>query len=75
MIGMELITNRKIRQPASRAVEEIVNDAFKKGLLLLSCGESVIRFAPPLVIDRDFVDKSVYIFSEALSRKEKEMHG
>ena len=75
MIGMELVTNRKTRQPASRAVEEIVNDAFKKGLLLLSCGESVIRFAPPLVVDKDFVDKSVDIFSEVLSRKEKEMHG
>ncbi len=75
MIGMELVTNRRTRQPASRAVEEIVNDAFKKGLLLLSCGESVIRFAPPLIIDRDFVDKSVGIFSEVLSRKEKEMHG
>lgn len=74
MIGMELVTNRKTRQPASRAVEEIVNDAFKKGLLLLSCGESVIRFAPPLIIDRDFVDKSVDIFSEVLSRKEKEMN-
>ena len=75
MIGMELVTNRKTRQPASREVEEIVNDAFEKGLLLLPCGESVIRFAPPLIIDRNFVDKSVDIFSEALSRKEKEMHG
>lgn len=75
MIGVELVTDRKTRQPASRIVGEIVNNAFQKGLLLLSCGESVIRFAPPLVVDRDFVDKSIDIFLEVLSLKEKEMRG
>lgn len=75
MIGAEFVIDRKTRQPASRAVEEIVQDAFRKGLLLLACGESVIRFAPPLIIDRAFVDKSLDIFSEVLSHKEKEIRG
>jgi 4-aminobutyrate aminotransferase len=70
MIGVEFIADRKTRQPAGLAVKEIVNDAFKKGLLLLSCGESVIRFAPPLIVDREFVDKSLDIFSGVLSDRD-----
>jgi 4-aminobutyrate aminotransferase len=73
MIGAEFITDKKSRQPASLIVKEIVNDAFKKGLLLLPCGESVIRFSPPLLVDRDFVDKSLNIFLNVLSSKDLEM--
>jgi 4-aminobutyrate aminotransferase len=75
MIGLELVTDRKTRQPAAiRAVDEIFNDAFKMGVLFLPCGDSVIRFASPMTVDRDFVDKSVEIFSEVLSRIQKEIH-
>lgn len=75
MIGVEFVTDKKTQQPADNAVEEIVNFAFKKGLLLLPCGESVIRFAPPLIVDKVFVDKSLGIFSEVLSNIEKEIRG
>jgi 4-aminobutyrate aminotransferase len=73
MIGVEFVTDNKTREPASRTVEEIVNQAFQKGLLLLPCGESVIRFAPPLIVDRGFIDKSLDIFSEVLAYKEREI--
>jgi hypothetical protein len=36
--------------------------------------ESGLCFASPLIVDGGFVDKSVEIFSEVLSRKEKEIH-
>ncbi len=67
MIGVELVKNRRTREPEVVATNKIVQDAFRKGLLLLPCGDSVIRFAPPLVIDSDQVDRAVDIFSEVLT--------
>jgi 4-aminobutyrate aminotransferase len=72
MIGVELVKSRKTREPAAEAANKIAYEAFKKGLLLLPCGESVIRFAPPLVINRDQISMAVDIFSSILSRIEKE---
>jgi len=67
MIGVELVKNRRTREPAVTTTNKVVQDAFRKGLLLLPCGESVIRFAPPLVVDSDQVDRAVDIFSEILT--------
>jgi 4-aminobutyrate aminotransferase len=71
MIGVELVKDRKTKEPASHEAHEIVNQAFKKGLLLLPCGENVIRFSPPLVISSEEVDTAVEIFREVISQYEK----
>jgi 4-aminobutyrate aminotransferase len=71
MIGVELVKNRKTREPDGKAAHEVAQMAFKKGLLLLPCGENVIRFSPPLIINPAQVDIAVEIFSEALSQYEK----
>ena len=72
MIGVELVEDQKSRKPHKEAVEQIVQRAFQKGLLLLPCGESVIRFAPPMIITPAHVDIAVEIFTDVLSRYEKE---
>lgn len=72
MIGVEFVKDRKSRKPHKEAAEQIVQRAFQKGLLLLPCGESVIRFSPPLVIRQEQVDVALEIFTEVLSRYEKE---
>lgn len=71
MIGVELIKDQRTKEPASREVHEIANQAFRKGLLLLPCGENVIRFSPPLVISTEEVDIAVEIFREVISQYEK----
>lgn len=70
MIGVEIVKNRKTREPAVHAINTIALEAFRKGLLLLPCGESVMRFAPPLIVDKDQVDTAVDIFSKILSQIE-----
>ncbi len=72
MIGVELVKNRKSKEPYPDAAHEIVQRAFKKGLLMLPCGESVIRFSPPLIIQPSQLDRALEIFSEVLSGYEKE---
>lgn len=71
MVGVELVKDKRTKEPASREVNEIANQAFRKGLLLLPCGENVIRFSPPLVISSEEVDIAVEIFREVISQYEK----
>jgi 4-aminobutyrate aminotransferase len=41
--------------------------AFERGLLVLGCGDDVIRMSPPLVFRRDQADVALQIFEEAVS--------
>jgi 4-aminobutyrate aminotransferase-like enzyme len=41
-------------------------------MLLLGCGESVIRFAPPLNITRDLIDEGLEAFEASVSEAEAE---
>lgn len=66
MIGVELIKNPKTREPAVRETHEIAEKSFQKGILLLPCGENVIRFSPPLVISSEEIDVGLKIFSRVL---------
>jgi 4-aminobutyrate aminotransferase len=66
MIGIEFVTDRKTKDPAAEFTHELELMAFSKGLLLLSCGKSVIRVAPPLVITPYDVDRGLEILDECL---------
>jgi len=46
------------------AVEEA---AFRRGLLVLGCGENVIRMAPPLVFRKDQAESALEVFEEAVA--------
>ena len=58
MLGVEFATHE-----AAEAVQEA---AFQRGLLTLECGESSLRFSPPLIVDAESVDTAIRIFGEAL---------
>ncbi len=67
MIGVEFVKDRKTKEPATELTHALELKAFSKGLLLLSCGKSVIRVAPPLVLTAYDVDKGLEILDESLS--------
>jgi 4-aminobutyrate aminotransferase len=73
MIGIELVTDRASRQPASELRDRAVHLAFEHGLLLLGCGASVIRLAPPLVLSRAEAEEALAILDHALTLAEAEM--
>jgi 4-aminobutyrate aminotransferase len=72
MIGVEFVTDRKSKQPAKKLRDRIVHKAFSHGLLLLGCGESVVRFAPPLNIPRELVDEGLEVFEASVAEAEAE---
>jgi 4-aminobutyrate aminotransferase len=73
MIGVEFVTDRETKEPAKELTERIVDLGYERGLLMLSCGKSVIRIAPPLSISRSEVEEGLKMFEEAVGLAEKEM--
>jgi 4-aminobutyrate aminotransferase len=69
-IGVEFVHDARSRAPAPKVVEAVVHAAFGKGLLLLPCGESVLRLAPPLVIDDYDVDTALTILEHCIDEIE-----
>jgi len=67
MVGVELVEDSK-KTPATTKRNALIGEAFKKGLLLLGAGESSLRIAPPLIINREEIDMGLEIFEDALKR-------
>jgi 4-aminobutyrate aminotransferase len=59
MIGVEFATHQQ-----AAAVERA---AFDRGLLVLECGESTLRFCPAMIVDGPAVDAAVSLFNSALT--------
>ena len=68
MIGVELVEDRATKKPAKQLAEDVVERAFRNGLLLLTCGShgQVVRIIPPMVTTDDEVELALGISGEAL---------
>lgn len=66
MIGVEIVKDRHTKERAARWRDAIVQGAFRRGLLLLGCGENSVRFCPALTISPEEVDVGLTIFEEAV---------
>ncbi len=67
MIGVEFVRDRETKAPYEHLAHSIELAAFGKGLLLLGCGRSTIRIAPPLIIDEEDVRNGLRIIDEVLT--------
>jgi len=70
MIGVELVKDRVTKERASDLRNQLIQRAFRKGLLLLGCGENTIRFCPALTVSSDEIDVCLNIFEECLRNSE-----
>ena len=66
MIGMELVADRATRKPARELCDALITRAYHNGLILLSCGQSTVRFMPPLMITEADVDEAVALVELSL---------
>jgi 4-aminobutyrate aminotransferase len=73
MIGIELVRDQISKEPATALCNAVLRRAFEHGLLLLSCGRSVVRIAPALNITRPLVEEGLAIFDQVLTELEHTM--
>lgn len=66
MLAVEIVKDKETKEFAPEERDSIVQKAFLKGLLLLNCGRSAIRFCPPLILSRQDADIALSIFEESL---------
>ena len=74
-IGIELVKDRKSKEPAVEESERAVSLALEKGLILnLNYSKgfgNVIKMKPPLNIDDELIDKGLDILDDTLTEVEK----
>ena len=66
MIGMELVKDPATKAPARALCDALLTRAYHQGLLLLACGQSTVRFIPPLMVGRPHVDEALGLLEAAL---------
>src|ERR1700760_582097 len=64
MIGVEIVKDQKTREAVPQLRDHIVDLAFERGLLILGCGETSIRLAPPLIVQQGEMDVALEILEE-----------
>jgi alanine-glyoxylate transaminase/(R)-3-amino-2-methylpropionate-pyruvate transaminase len=72
MVGVELVTDRKARTPASTETLEVLELAREMGVLLGKGGlaGNVLRIKPPMCITADDVDFALDVLDRAFARVE-----
>lgn len=63
--GMGLMLGMELSIPAG----EIVSEALKSGLILISAGTNIIRFVPPLVVEKEHIDMTFDILDKVFAAK------
>ena len=69
MVGMELVVDRKTKEPATAFTKQLVNCCREKGLLMISAGtySNIIRPLMPLVITEEQLERGLSIIEDSLS--------
>jgi 4-aminobutyrate aminotransferase len=66
MIGIELVRDRKTKERATTERDRVVQECFRRGLLVLGAGQNAIRLSPPLVLSKTQADTAIGILDQAL---------
>lgn len=77
MVAVELVKDRATREPATDLAKALVQEAGRRGLVVLTCGMhgNVIRFLVPLIASLELVDEGLDRFTQALSAVRARSHG
>jgi 4-aminobutyrate aminotransferase len=67
MIGVEFERSDGSHAPDAKLRDRVMQKCFEKGLLLLSCGESTLRFCPPLIVTEGQAATAAQLFDAAVA--------
>jgi len=72
--AIDCTTDRQTRAPfPAERLASLVRRAQDKGLIIKSMGQA-LEFAPPLIIEKEHIDRAVRILDECLTEEEKDMN-
>jgi 4-aminobutyrate aminotransferase/(S)-3-amino-2-methylpropionate transaminase len=68
MMAMELVVDRKTKQPAPALAKEVRSGTFERGALCLlaGAGDNVVRLLTPLTIEEEILEKALGIIEASL---------
>jgi len=66
MVGTEFVRSGSDKTPNVTLRDRVIKEACQRGLLLLPCGKSSIRYIPPLIIRPEEVDEAAEIMDGAI---------
>jgi 4-aminobutyrate aminotransferase len=72
MIGVDLVKDPVTRAPHKKLRDRVEETTFEHGMLMMGCGPSTLRVAPPLTLSQSEADEGLMIFEEALTAAERE---
>jgi len=64
--GIEFVKDRRTKEHNAKVRDRVLNEALKRGLVLLGCGKSSIRLIPPLIIGEEEAKIGLSILEEAV---------
>ena len=68
MIGIEIVKDKETLEPYPDLVRKVLLNSFKNGLLIIGAGKSAIRISPPLIIEKEAIDKGLEILENSLKK-------
>ncbi len=66
MVGVEFVESKATMTAAPDLRDKIEMECFNRGLIILGCGTSTIRWSPPLILTKENVDVALEIFDAAI---------
>ncbi|MCC7146273.1 MAG: aspartate aminotransferase family protein [Phycisphaeraceae bacterium] len=72
LMGVELVKDRKTKEPFDEAGKRVYQRAFAKGLAWIPAGH-ILRMSPPIVMDEPTAQKCMDIIDESIGEVEREL--
>jgi 4-aminobutyrate aminotransferase len=72
MIGVELVEDKESKKPAAQKAAQVITRAWKRGVVVVTCGASTLRIAPPLTISREMLGTALDIVEDTIDEVAKE---
>lgn len=72
LLGMELVKDKKTKEPFDEAGKLVYQKAFRRGLAWIPAGH-ILRMSPPLIMDEKYAMVGMDIIEDAITEVEKEL--
>ena len=71
LLGIELVKDRKTKEPFNEAGKLVYQKAFRKGMAWIPAGH-ILRMSPPLIMDEKYAALGMDMIEESIAEVEKE---